>query len=343
MRKIFINIFRLSVSLLLSTRHADADIASVAYVHDSIYELKNISLPIPQDVNSTAISGSTYLYRQIDNANLIMNGVASNYESDAANTTISAERATTDIMNLISCFAPGRYPDGKNCAPCPKDFYCTGYGAGPISCDTVAQWYVTNTTGATSPGDCRPSLPQTINPDNCTYNIPSTNLSLSIACLGTGDTNGHWELVSSYTGSAGDDKFKKVGSVPPGLYRVETFNPSFETGGQLGTSIILTSKTMYYGHADWFSQTTSRLFLSIKSPFVVGTTCVRYGATCNWNYNGYLGNGISCYDGLANTTISLDDNDGTVDRVLGYMTPGITKYNTETPLQASAIYRWVNN
>ncbi|MDR2769928.1 MAG: hypothetical protein LBB08_00590 [Rickettsiales bacterium] len=176
-------------------------------------------------------------------------------------------------------------------------------------------------------------LPPTISLPNCTYNIPATSLSAATACLGSSNTSGHWQLISTYTGAAGDRKIKKAGSVPPGIYRVESNNR--DSNYRLGSLILLTDKVMYYGHLDAPEQTTSRLALSIKHSYGIGDQ--ENGAGCNWQFSA----SISCHAQPA-LSISLADNDGTVDWISGPTISGITADNTETPIGASAIYRWVN-
>ncbi|MDR2770237.1 MAG: hypothetical protein LBB08_02185, partial [Rickettsiales bacterium] len=181
-------------------------------------------------------------------------------------------------------------------------------------------------------------LPPTISIPNCTYNVPATSLSAATACLGSSSTSGHWQLISSYTGGVGDYEIKKAGSVPPGIYRVESNNRYAEY--RLGSLILLTDKVLYYGHADLPHESTSRLFLSVKYPFNVGEKRVSkensvYG--CNWQFSV----SISCH-AKPTLSISLSDNDGAVDWIAGPTISGITADNTETPIGASAIYRWVD-
>ncbi|MDR1338014.1 MAG: hypothetical protein LBJ73_03210 [Rickettsiales bacterium] len=295
------HVCQICTSLIFSfiTIAAHADIASVEYVHNTIFSDKNITVPVADGVDINNVCSIRYLYEQIDQANQILNATTTTNYADSigafSNNVVSSLRAQSDIQNLIKC----------------TTLYCA-------------------------------ELPPTITLANCTYNTPSIYLSDSIACLGVENTVGHWELVSSYTGADGDEQIKKAGSVPPGLYRVESYNSYFG----LGTSIILTNKTMYYGHSDSSNELTSRLFLSVKNPFTVGQLLFKLGKIteyCNWNFIGYISAGISCYLGDATTGLSLDQSDGMADWILGYMTPGITPNNTKTPLRASKIYRWVNN
>jgi hypothetical protein len=178
-------------------------------------------------------------------------------------------------------------------------------------------------------------LPPTISLPNCTYNIPATSLNAAAACLGSSSTAGHWQLVSSYTGGADSDrKIKKIGSVPPGIYRVESNNRYADY--RLGSLILLIDRVMYYGHEDSPDQTTSRLHVSIKHPFEIGQS-PSYSSTCNWQFRYY----ISCFANES-LSISLDDADGSVDWIAGPTISGITADNTETPIGASAIYRWAD-
>ena len=58
-----------------------AALASVDYLHDTILEIKNVTVPQEPLVNGTMVS-MKYFMRQIDKANQILNGTATtNYES----------------------------------------------------------------------------------------------------------------------------------------------------------------------------------------------------------------------------------------------------------------------
>ncbi|MDR1338435.1 MAG: hypothetical protein LBJ73_05445 [Rickettsiales bacterium] len=297
--------YKICLSLFFSfvTYAAHADIASVEYVHNTISAVKNINVPVADAVDTNNVCSIRYLYEQIDKANQILNG---------AQTTNYADSIGAFSNNVVSSIRA------------QSDIQSL------ISCSTYYCWV---------------QFPPTINLAGCVYNTPYAGLRNAVSCLGTNDTVGHWELVSSYTAGIGRDRYdtiKKAGQVPAGLYRVETFGTDLEID-KLGTSIILTNRTMYYGHASRLSELTSRLYLSVMNSFTVGQLVERYGQYCNWNFSEYNDESASCYLGNTKTRLSLDSNDGTVDTMLGHITPGISEDNTETPMQTSAIYRWVNN
>lgn len=82
-----------------------ADISSVSFIHNEILVLKNITLPIDGDVNPSDLPSARYLMRQIDDANLALNGQrTTNYANDptrAVSGLVSTSRAAADIEQLI--------------------------------------------------------------------------------------------------------------------------------------------------------------------------------------------------------------------------------------------------
>ena len=169
----------------------------------------------------------------------------------------------------------------------------------------------------------------------CIFNTPALSTAAAIACIGRSDTCGYWQMIDSYTATTGNLVYKRVGSVPPGLYRIETNYP----GGGFASNIILTNATMYYGFSDIYTGQRTGLSLSIKNPFTVGAPLPTDGSLCDWYFLVWPNCYNPSYPGIG---ISLDQNDGIMDYVMGPITPGITALNTTTPPGAAAIYAWTN-
>ncbi|MDR1207377.1 MAG: hypothetical protein LBK26_03115, partial [Rickettsiales bacterium] len=80
--------------------NAGADISSVDYLHKTILNQKNISVPIGEGVNSKSVHSVKYMMTQIDSANKLLNGFASsNY---AAGATTGSIVATTKVESAVA-------------------------------------------------------------------------------------------------------------------------------------------------------------------------------------------------------------------------------------------------
>ena len=82
-----------------------AALASVNYLHDTILELKNVTVPQEPLVNGTMVS-MKYFMRQIDKANQILNGTATtNYENELTSANernlVEVNRVRMDVEELI--------------------------------------------------------------------------------------------------------------------------------------------------------------------------------------------------------------------------------------------------
>lgn len=88
---------------------AFADVSSVKYVHETIYNTKSISVPIETGVNQNNVNSAQYLMEQIDNANEILNGVRitnyANQSAFASENVIDVNKAHEYIQELIREFA----------------------------------------------------------------------------------------------------------------------------------------------------------------------------------------------------------------------------------------------
>lgn len=326
-------IFVFTSSLILHPSSLVAGpIANVDYIHKYIASKNGVSVPIKES-NPSKAANVKYLLCAIDKANEL--SVASTNTSycthSLATTRVVDTIAVADASTrLFNCNAGGYYKINNKCSNCGAGYYCPAGGNVRNACTGG---------GSFCPGlnhAANVVLPPTINLAKCTFNVPSVSVAAATACLGTGNTVGHWQLVSSYTASIGDYLVKKVGSVPPGLYRIDSNNRSLG----LGSMMVLVNTTLYYGHEDIPNENTSRLGVSIKHAYTVGTPLSSLPVSCNWDGDNFAPN-LGCYN-VPGRSISLADFDGTMDWVALPKTPGITAANSGTPLGASAIYKWVN-
>ncbi|MDR1337713.1 MAG: hypothetical protein LBJ73_01635 [Rickettsiales bacterium] len=90
----------LAVSIFGIIFNAGANISSVGYLHKTILDLKNISVPIDSGVRSESVHSVKYMMTQIDSANKLLNGFASsNY---AASANVGSIVATTKVESAVS-------------------------------------------------------------------------------------------------------------------------------------------------------------------------------------------------------------------------------------------------
>lgn len=313
-------------------------IANVDYIHKYITAKNGITVPI-KETNPSKAANVKYLLCAIDKANEIsVASTTTNYCTNALATTRVVDTVSVaDVSNrLFNCNAGGYYKasGATVCSNCGAGYYCPAGGNLRNAC-TYGTIICKESNRAQDDGV---ALPPTINLANCTFNQPALTLAAAQSCLGTNNTVGHWQLVSTFTGVANSgifDEVKKVGSISPGLYRIEMNYRS----GSIGSLIMLTDKTVYYGHIDVGVQMSSRILFSTTNAFTVGVTFLDSSLApiyCNWS-------DPNCYASSANgKTASLNDNDAVIDWPAGAQVPGITKANTETTVGASAIYKWVN-
>lgn len=104
--RIIRNIFITSLFLvpILHAPVAMANIASVDYIHQTITNLKSITLPIPDGTAAERVTNVRYLMKQIDDANTVLNGTkVTDYASGDLSkiNIVAAEKARQDIENLI--------------------------------------------------------------------------------------------------------------------------------------------------------------------------------------------------------------------------------------------------
>lgn len=88
--------------IFLSVVSVFADISSVGFVHASILELKDITVPVEGGIDASQINSVRYMLRQIDRANAIL-GTTTSYATgaDAVSNPTTTVRVLRDIENLI--------------------------------------------------------------------------------------------------------------------------------------------------------------------------------------------------------------------------------------------------
>ncbi|MDR1337821.1 MAG: hypothetical protein LBJ73_02210 [Rickettsiales bacterium] len=99
-----------AIAVLFSIAPSLADVASVKFIHDSILQKHNLTVPIDA-ANPQNVADVHYLYSVVDRANFLLNGITTNYSSvpntHIAGTTKAIDAITNQIFTAYSYVQDG--------------------------------------------------------------------------------------------------------------------------------------------------------------------------------------------------------------------------------------------